>query len=210
MEKLATGGGNGEHCISETEIVDRDLKEVRHGGGRLSDYVLSATLIILWTLHSHTVLDKVPHIEAITQTETKTTFHCWSQSTSTVSEESLAMCTEGLGYEIGIFDEEMMDTVSSSPSPPTSSLLRRQMPPKAANRAAREFSAADEANRGCPYTPAADSSPFMEEETVMVTGRQSKGKSSNGEMEEKKGVCLQITSYAPLSLHPLWDLELPE
>ncbi|KAK1294177.1 Protein FANTASTIC FOUR 3 [Acorus calamus] len=70
------------------------------------------------------------------KTETKTTFHCWSEPTSRMSEESLAMCTEGLGCETGVVDvvdEDMMGTLSSPLSPPPSPLPRRQRP-KAAER----------------------------------------------------------------------------
>ncbi|KAK1293858.1 Protein FANTASTIC FOUR 3 [Acorus calamus] len=49
-----------------------------------------------------------------------------------MSEESLAMCTEGLGCETGVVyvDEDMLGTLSPPPSP----FLRQQRPPKVAER----------------------------------------------------------------------------
>ncbi|KAK1278452.1 Protein FANTASTIC FOUR 3 [Acorus gramineus] len=71
------------------------------------------------------------------KTETNTTFHCWSEPTSRMSEESLAMCTEGLGCETGVVDvvdEDMLGTLSSPLSPPPSPLPRRQRQSKAVER----------------------------------------------------------------------------
>ncbi|KAK1277837.1 Protein FANTASTIC FOUR 3 [Acorus gramineus] len=81
-------------------------------------------------------LIKPPTQNPPSQTETKTTFRFGSQPTSTMSEESLAMCTEGLGCETGVVyvDEDMLGTLSSPPSPPPPPFLRRQRPPKVAER----------------------------------------------------------------------------
>ncbi|KAK1289303.1 hypothetical protein QJS10_CPB18g01885 [Acorus calamus] len=57
-----------------------------------------------------------------------------------MSEESLAMCMEGLGCETGVIDKDMLGTLSSPLSPPSSLLLKQQRPPKAAVMAVREFS----------------------------------------------------------------------